>query len=253
MLSTMKKFAVDNSPAILTSLAVAGTVTTAVLTGRAVLAADRLLQEKLYKLNDQGYIVETGVDLTTRETLEIVWKEFVPPVLVGGATIVACLGANHVGARRAAALAAGFKVVEEMASEYKQKVVTTIGKKAEEDIRTKIVEDRLKRDEPTLIITNDADVTFFDPWSGRYFQSNMETIRKAMNDVNFQINNSYYASVTDFYNLIGLDSNGQSDNFGWNSDNLMEIVYTTALMANNRPCIQIEYRLDPINGYDRLR
>lgn len=249
-----KKFAMENSPAILTSLGVVGTISTAVLTGKAVLHADRILQAELYKVDDYNQIVETGKDLSKRDMFDLVWREFIPPVAVGVATVTMILGANHVGARRAAAMAAGFQVVEQMAGEYREKVVSTIGKKAEEDIRAKLGADRIEKipNPPSIIFAGPQSV-FFDAWSGQYFNADFETVRKAMNDINFQINNDFFATVTDFYNMVGLDETGTSGEFGWNSDNMMDIQFTAILDKNNRPIIQIEYNKQPIHGYDRLR
>jgi hypothetical protein len=253
ILKTTRKFAVENSPAILTSLGVAGTVTTAVLTGRAVLYADRIVREESHAKH-LGGLIPDDEKFTKREVVGLVWKEFVPPVLLGTATVIMIVGANHIGSRKAAAFAAAFKLSEEFASDYKKKVVETVGKKASEEIRSKVIAERMENNpgHETLIVAGSNSI-FFDELSGRYFPSDYESVRKAVNDINHQINNSFFATVSDFYDRLEIDRTKMSDDFGWNADNQLEVTYTPIMMSAGKVAIALQYRMDPIHGYDRLR
>jgi hypothetical protein len=248
VLRTAQKFVTDNSPGILTGLGVAGVVTTAVLTGKAsVKASERI------KLA-QDLENEETVQLTKFQTAILVWDMFLPPVVVGAATITCIISANQLGARRAAAIAAAFKITEEMAGEYRAKVVESIGTKAEEKLQTQLAADRMERTPGReVIILTGPQTIFFDAFSGRYFSSEMETIKKAINEINFQINGSFYASLSDFYDKIGLERTEISDEFGWNSDNQLEVSFTPILMSDNKVAIQMSYNKQTIRGYDRVQ
>lgn len=243
-----RKTLVDNSPGILTGLGVAGLVTTAVLTGKAAIQADRIIRTAYYEQGDDDVEI-----YTKREIVEMTWKEFIPPAIVGATTIICILGANHVGARRAAAFAAAFKLSEEAAEEYKRKVVEKLGVKAEEGVRAEISKKKMEQapGHDTIFVLGTKTI-FFDEFSGRYFESDYESVRKAVNDINFQINHSMYASVTDFYNQLGLRPTEMSDQFGWNADTQFEVNYLPILIEEGKVAIQLQYRKDPIHGYDRL-
>jgi hypothetical protein len=73
-----------------------------------------------------------------------------------------------------------------------------------------------------------------------------------MNDVNFKINNDLYASLTDFYDRIGLERTAMSDDVGWNSDKLLNLRFSTVLSEDGRPAISISYDVYPLRGFCRI-
>lgn len=225
-----------------------GVVTTAVLTGRATWKAAELVNKKNLEsdIND--------LFMSPKEKVQLVWKQFIPPVLVGAATITCIISASQVGARRAAAIAAAFKISEEMATEYRSKVVEAIGDKAEEKLQAQLASDRMERTpgREVIILTGPQQI-FFDAFSGRYFSSDMESIRKAINEINFQINGSFYASLSDFYDKIGLDRTEISDDFGWNSDQQLDVKFHPVMMSDGKVAVQMSYDKQSIRGYDRVQ
>lgn len=191
--------------------------------------------------------------LTKKEEIQLVWKEFIPPVVVGVLTLTAIIGANHVGARRAAAMAAAFKISEKMAEEYRAKVVEHIGPQKEEMVRSDVARDRIGRDESVeTIILNDAEIIFFDAWSARAFKSTRERVESAVNQMNYQINQSWAASLTEFYDALGLEKTAVSDDFGWNTDELLEVYYTSCLLPNGKPACEIRYNTQPFQNFAKI-
>lgn len=249
ILKAAERFITNNTPGILTGIGVAGAVTTAVLTGKASYRSALMIAEANIPF-ERGDAPEP----TTRDKAELVWKEFIPPAIVGVATITAIIAANRVGSTRAAALAAAFKVSEKMAEEYKQKVVETIGKNGEEKIRQQVAQEHLERVPiPQTIIITGPECIFIDRFSGRTFKSDMESVRKAVNRVNHQVNNCFYASLTDFYDALGLEKTAVSDEFGWNTDELLDVTFTAVMTQDDRPAIAMEYNKTPIRNYDRVQ
>jgi hypothetical protein len=243
--ATAEKFVVDNSPGILTGLGVAGTITTAILAGKAGYSTALLLQTDWAKAGEQP---------TRKQEIKMVWKEFIPTAISGVATITCIVAANHIGSRRTAAIAAAFKLSEQLTEEYKERVIKTLGAQKEEKMRSELAGDRMSRagGAETIIITG-SEVVFYDELSGRFFKNEMEKVRKAVNDINHQVNNNYYASLTDFYNLIGLNPTTFSDEVGWNSDELLDVTYSTTLLQDGRPAISMSINATPIRGFDRCQ
>lgn len=246
----VEKLAADNSPLILTAIGVTGTITTAVLTGKATIKAVRLIDSEYQNnRNDADYVLEP------KEKARLAWKLYIPPVAVGTLTVVSIIGANRIGTRRAAAMAAAYAVSQEAFNEYRDKVVEKIGDLKERNIRDDLAQDRVNKnpvENNTIVITNGGNVLCYEQYTGRYFQSDMETLKKAQNDLNYQVNNSYYASLSDFYDLIGLERTTESDEVGWNSNELLELHFSTTLAGDGRPCLAFEYRVVPIRGYARV-
>jgi hypothetical protein len=92
---------------------------------------------------------------------------------------------------------------------------------------------------------------FFDTVTGRYFQSTMEEVKSAENKVNYEIIHFDYASLSMFYEEVGLPATDYTDSVGWNLHNRMEIQFSTTLSQDNRPCIAIGFVRNPIPEYNK--
>ena len=241
LVNTSKKFAIDNSPALLTGVGVVGVVTTAVLTGRASIKANDILRER----NDRYEIPATPQD-----KFVLVWKEFIPPVLSGVTTIICIIGANRIGNSRAAAIAVAMASSEKLFDEYREKVVEKLGERKEAEARAELAQERITRaGDSTLVIEAGTDVLCFEEFTGRYFVSNVEKIRKAVNDVNHQILHENYASLTDFYKAVGLEPTKYSDEVGWKDSRMIDVRFNSAISPEGRPCLAIDYSVEPVREY----
>lgn len=247
-----QKAAADNTPTILTALGVTGLVTTAVLTGRASFKAAEVMAVQHHKLVDNEF-----EPLSTFEKVKIVfpdiWKYYVPAVGTGAVTIACIVCANHISTRRTAAIASAYSIAQEGFREYREKVVDKIGEEKEQAVRDEIAQEQVsKNPPPQIILSGKGEVLCLDTYSGRYFNSDMETIREAVNDINWQILNDNYAALTDFWEKIGLSRTSESDEMGWNIDAKFEVDYGSAIAEDGRPCITIGFRTIPIRGYFHL-
>lgn len=248
-----EKFTIDNSPLLLTAVGTAGVVTTAVLAGKAGFKAARIIEQEESRLRLHSTEVPRP-KLETRNKFALTWKCYIPPMGAGLLTVSAVIAANQIGTRRAAAVAAAYSLSEKAFTEYKEKVVEKLGETKEQAVRDELAQDRVDRhpvsEREVIIVTGEQ--LCYDMYSGRYFKSDMETLKKAQNDLNHRILSDNYASLTDFYNLIGLNSTGVSDEVGWNVDKMLEIHYSTTLSDDGRPCIALDFQTVPIRDYFRL-
>lgn len=242
----VEKLAIDNSPTILTGLGVAGTVATAIFAARAAFISAEILEmearERRYK--NQPFDLEDKVQMT--------WTLYIPAVGMGVTTIVCIISANRIGSKRAAAMAAAYSLSEKAFTEYKDKVVEKLGEKKEQAVRDEIQQDRVNRNPASEVIIVSGDQLCYDSYSGRYFMCTVEYVKSAVNELNHRILSDNYASLSDFYHLLGLEPTSVSDEVGWNVDKLLEIRYTSTLATDGRPAIALEYRVEPIRGYFRL-
>lgn len=242
LIKRSEKFTIDNSPLILTGVAVAGTVATAYLAGRATWRArGRLEDESPYS--------------PRKEKLKKVWKLYIPPVVVGGLTVAAVVGANRIGTQRAAALAAAYALSERAFTDYKDKVLEKIGPDKEEEVRAELAQEYMSR-HPELSrevqVIDKQNVLCLDSFSGRHFENNVEAIRRAETDIRRQILDEHYASLNEFWALIGLSPTQYGEEVGWNFDSDCSISISTALAADGRPCVVLNYNTWPIRSYFQL-
>jgi hypothetical protein len=236
-----KKAVADNAPAILTAIGVTGTITTAVLVGKASFKAAQII-ESIEQENKEI--------LDSRERAEAVWKLYVPAVGTGVLTVACIIAANHISTRRAAALVSAYTISQDLFKEYKSKVLEKFGEEKEKEVQEEIIKDRISKTPSTevIIMSDNSLVLCLDMHSGRYFRSTYEDIKKAENDTNFQILNEDYASLTDFWRRIGLNQTSESDEIGWNTESKLE-VETFAVVSDGKPCLGIRFTTVPVRGY----
>lgn len=252
-LKRAEKLVLDNSPTILTAVGVAGTLTTAYLTGTATYKAAVILEEAK---RSQPVMYGQNVIVPPKEYVKRTWRLYIPAMAVGTVTVGAIIFANRVSSRRGAALAAAYTILEKGFEEYKVKVVEKVGERDERKMRDEMEQERIDRhpvENREVILTGTDDQLCFDVWSARYFQSDMESLRKAQNDVNAQVIHDGYATVADYYDMLGIPQTEASTEVGWNTDKLLELRFTGTLASGKKPCISVTFVPTPTRHYGRLR
>lgn len=243
-----EKYIIDNSPTLLSGLAVTGTLMVAYLTGKATFKAVEIIDGEEAMLLG-GELTEKMVPLSTKDRAKLVWKCYIPPAAAVGVTVGMIVVANHISASRMAALAAAYKLSEKQIGEYKDKVVEKLGFKEEQKIRDELNQEAVDRT-PVLdnqVMIDDSNVLCFEKWTGRYFRSNMESLRSAENKINHSMITDMYATLSDFYDWIGLTHTQESGEVGWSMDNLMELAFTSGMAHDGRtPILIMEYRKSPV-------
>ena len=259
----------NNSPTILTGIAVAGLVTTTILGIKATPKALSVIDDHIWTLyenevenQDQMSFAEwLGVDtnayswkdktrlLSRSETIRLTWKLYLPAAAIGAATIACIISANHISLRRNAALASIYGITEAAFKEYQTKVVETIGKNKELKIRDEVSSDRIKKNPPGMkevIFTGKGDLMCYDSLSGRYFKSNVDHIRKAVNQLNYNMLNEMFITLNEFYYAIGLAETRLGSQLGWDiGRGRLEIDFSTQLTDQDEPCLVLNYSVEP--------
>lgn len=241
-LKLVEKFLSDNSPTILSVVGVAGTIGTAVLSGRASWRA-------------RGRLENEDPRMPVREKAKRVWKLYIPTVSVGGTTVACIVGSNVISVKRGAALATVVSLSEAAFKEYRAKVVEHIGSAKEQRVRDEIAQDRVSRNPASssqVITLGDSSVLCYETMTGRYFNCDMETLRRAENTINAQIIRHDYASQNEFFQEIGLPPTKAGEEIGWNSMNLLELEFSSVLSEDGKPCLSVGYYTVPIRDYYRF-
>ena len=260
----------QNSPSILTGIAVAGLVTTTILGIKATPKALMIIDDRVWSLYEQevedpekfpfanwigkstsaGYSWRDKMNiLSGRELFHLTWRVYLPTVAMGAVTIACIIGANHISLRRNAALASIYGLTEAAFKEYQSKVVETIGKNKELKIRDDISADRVKANPAgtnEVIFTGKGPVMCYDSLSGRYFKSDIEHIRRAINELNHNLLTEMFITINELYYALGLSGTSLGDQMGWDLDKgLIEIDFSAQLGDSGEPCLVLNYKIEP--------
>ena len=242
----IRKFASKRSPEILTGIGIAGMITTTILAVRATPKALKLIEEQKEE--------ESVDELSSFEVMKVAWKPYIPAMVTCVASTACLIGASSVNTKRNAALATAYKLSETALSEYREKVVETIGEKKERIVRDKVAEERVKKNPVSkneVIVTGNGKTLCFDPISGRYFMCSIETIKRAENELNKQMLHdiSGYVSLNEFYDELGLDHTSVGNDLGWNTNQLIDIDFSSQLNDNGEPSVVLDYLVAPKCDY----
>lgn len=235
------------SPQILTGIGIAGMIATTVTAVKATPKALQLIDEREIKENKR---------LSTAEVIKTTWKCYVPAAVTGTLSVACLISASSVSPKRHAALATAYTLSETALKEYQEKTVEVVGEKKEQAIRDAIAQDKLSSnpiDDKQIVMTGSGETLCYDVLSGRYFKSDIEKIRKAINDLNRDMLSEQYVSLNDLYYAIGLPDIKLGNDLGWNIDKgYIEAQFGTHLAANGTPCLVLAYTVAPQYGFNIL-
>lgn len=241
----------SKSPAILTGLAVAGVVSTVVLAVQAT--PDALNRIKNLQEKENGLWIKAPLG----ERFRAVWPLYIPTAITGIGTIACIVGAQSVNMRRQAALVGAFTITEGAFQEYREKVVEALGAHKEERVRDAVIQKAVDENPPPsseIVVIGSGNVLCLDSYTGRYFESSMEKIRKAQNDFNeMLLNGEMYASLNEFYHLLELEDTMVGEQVGFATENLLDINFSTAMTSDGRPCLAMSFRALPLQDYYKFR
>lgn len=234
-------WAVKNAPTLLTCAGAAGVILTAVASGKAAIKAKKVLDEM-------------PEDTETLEKVKAVAPIIAKPAILACGTMWVIFSANRIALRRNAALVAAYTLTSRQLDEYEDKVIETVGAGKNKKIKDAIAEDAVKKTpEDAMIFSNTEGLTIcFDRFSGRYFNADIETIRKVQNDLNDIMIKDGFVCLNEYYERLGLDDVKNGEDIGWNInyDDLVEFEYSSQLRPDNTPVLVIDFRVDPKINYD---
>lgn len=240
-----------NSSTILTGLAVGGIITTTILAVKATPKALELLEEAKRNREEQIDNNEEIIDneLTKLDIIKLTWKCYIPSIGFGVATIICLIEANQINLRRNAALVSVYSVAETALKEYQAKVTETIGKNKEKDIRTAIASDQIKAHPASssqIICTGVGESMCYDRYTGRYFKSNIDAIKRAENELNYEIKLDRFVTLNDLYYKLNLPPTQLGDEKGWcMDDGYIYFEYDSHLTDEGVPCLSVGFTVKP--------
>jgi hypothetical protein len=222
----------SNSPVIFTALGVGGVIATSYFVAKGSFQAADIL------------IDEDREELPNNEKIKLIWKCYVPAVISGAATIGCIVCASKASNNRAVAAMAAYSLTERAFTEYREKVSDELGKGKDQKVLDEIAKDRIAEHPPCLgdvIVVGNGHVMCCEMYTGRYFRSDMDKLRRAENEINAKIFIERYVTLDEFYELIDVRPTSDSSRFGWDSDKMLKLEFSTVMAENDEPCIAFSY------------
>lgn len=267
MLKTVQRSVSKHTPEILTAAGVIGMATTTILAVKATPKALKLIDEEVNRQNRKLLedAKKSGNEecaqiskLKPTETIKVAWKPYIPAMVSGVVSAACIIGANSVNARRQAALYSAYKLSETAFSEYKEKVIETVGEEKEKEVREKVAEQRVSNlvfHEDGVVHTGNGNTLFFDPISKTVFRSSQNAIEKAINNLNWKMTNGNepYISLAEFYDEINLPPYALGEEIGWRTDKgLIDVSFPATKTDTGEPCLSLDFLVPPQWDFNQL-
>lgn len=251
---------VEYSPEILKAISIIGFVTSGITAVKATPRALTILDEELKTKRGINAKPPAIIDIpkyfSNFEIIKLTWRCYVSSAILSAMSITCMITSASISKKRQAALSTAYMISEKAFREYKDKVISTIGKNKEGKIVDEIMQDKLENssiDSKEVIITGNGDYLFYDEMNDRYFESNTDFIKKKVNEYNRMLIIESFLSLNEWYYMIGLKPTKLGDDLGWNVGNgLLELRLTASLTSDDRPCIVIGYDNPPVYGFSKL-
>lgn len=248
------KFADEHQREIMLGGAIAGTVVTAVLSWKAGIKADKVLEKQKVKMEGLKYIEESDEELykeekkkVTVETIKQLAPIVAPPALAAAGTIISVVAGYKVASTQIATLSALYSMSEKALADQLEKTKEIVGPKKAQEIADAITDKKVKEtpiDKNTIINTGKGTTLCLDDMSGRYFYSSAEEIKKACNTINKRMMDEYYISLNELYDELGLPEITLGEDVGFNiDDGLIDIdhILGATLHNNETPVLVLNY------------
>lgn len=184
-------------PAICVVLGLLGVPATAVLASRATIKAKESIESSPTK------------PVTVIDKAKLTWKYYIPSAIVGGATISFILISYKLQSKELVTLSAATAYAVNRGQKLEEKIEEHYGKDTLEALRKEVVNDLYV---PTSVEeTKYGDLLCYEGFSGRWFRSSEEAVRRAENMLEAKLSAGDSALLNDFYRFLGI----KDSYFGW--------------------------------------
>ena len=97
-----------------------------------------------------------------------------------------------------------------------------------------------------VIVLGREESLFCELYTNRYFKTNMEDMKRAINETNTWIIHNRKATLNDFYNELGIPATEVSGRLGRDTGELMDLTFHATLTEDGtKPCIAFRYTPEP--------
>lgn len=240
-------FLSKNMPTILTIAGSVGVVLTAVTTANATVKAVCLVNEAECQKKDT---------LTKKEVFVTTAPSYIPPILIGSATIACVVASNLLNKRQQASLASAYMLLDTTFRDYKKKVVEMYGENADKDVKAELLKERYKEQRIVKIRTDETLLFYIDQY-GQIFERTFAEVQDAEYQLNRKMAMDGEASVNDFFELLGLETNEVGACLGWDQEGIcdffmppwIDFEHQLVRMEDGMECFIINFVTEPTPGH----
>lgn len=166
---------------------------------------------------------EKKEEMKKTDVIKVVTKSYWRTAIIGVFSICCIIASNRITAGQLATVGAAYAASESKRKEFMDKATEVMGEKKVEEVKNKVNEEKMMKavENPTTIVNMGVgEQLFYEAWSGRIFTSDMESVRKGVNDANAELIDSDRLTFNEYCDYIsgGKLEEVTGGEIGWDSD-----------------------------------
>ncbi len=213
-INTVKNLLIKHGPTILTGLAMFGVAATGYLTHRA---DKKLIGDVCERIVTTEETEKPVKDIVT-ESAKANWKVYIPPVVVGLATIGCTLGANQWHLSKEGALAAAAIMYKTNGEELEKRLKEKFGDEEVKKVKQEIAEAKEDKDRPPWEAKRPDKMKIWEPYSKQWFWASQQELLWAEIMINKMICQQWKVTLNDLLSIYGCKPTKEGENLGWSYD-----------------------------------
>ncbi len=218
-------------------------------------------------VNDDLKLDRKGLTPESEESAKAIKKEAIidickysaGPVLLGVASSAAVIGSTSISSQRIAALSAVCTATQSTLDAYREKVKEGVlgdrGEQKDQKVMNEIAKDRLatSKNVEKIYETGNGDTLCLDRWTGRYFHSSPEAIKRAFNEISYQCQCDDYVTLNELYDRLNIPEIKMGEVLGWTTENrrkgIIDISFTATVNEHEQPVLVLQYEVEVLPYY----
>lgn len=212
--NTIKNFIIKHGPTILTAFTMLGVAGT----GYLMHVADKKLIGDVCERITWDEDTEKPINEIVNESAKDNWKVYIPPVVVGLATMGCAFGANHWHLSKEGALAAAAIMYKTNGEELERRLKEQFGEDNVNEVKKQIREAKEDPDLPPWEEKRPDKMKIWEPYSKQWFYASQQELLWAEIVINKMLAQNYQVSINDLLKIYGIKPKPELENVGWSYD-----------------------------------
>lgn len=196
--------------------------------------------------------IEQAAD--NREKTIIYLRNYFPVCIMYTTSSLAILYSGKLRTKQFAELASAYASARKELGDISTTIVEEIGVEAAKNVKDKLSEkltDAKVADISEIKPDKNGEIRCYDEFSGRYFYSTLENLKKVQNDLNAALLRDEEVFLNDYFFAVHLDRLGYGDYLGWHlTKGVYELIEfdITSVMTDEEgnPCLIVSLVTNPI-------
>ena len=155
-------------------------------------------------------LIDEDMDLKTK--IKKTWKCYTPSGMMAISTILCIIYSDYTTMNQKISLLNALISTQEHYKSLKNSVDQTCSKKTKEDILRNKIKSNIPKD---VYIERTEEKIFYEDYTNKFFTSTIDNVLKAEYLFNKQLAVIGYATLNDFYELLGISKTEEGKYIGW--------------------------------------